>query len=46
MYFEKIVGSKSSNFSDVVIIDEHIENGLKSGNISGAANQQSVAKKP
>lgn len=46
MYLEKMVGSMSSNFSNVVTTGEHIENGLKTGKISGAANQHIVAKKP
>lgn len=33
-----MMGSISSNFSDVIIIDEHIENGLKAGKVYGAAN--------
>lgn len=45
MYFEKMVGNISSNFYDVVTIDEHIENGLKSGKIYGVANHQTVTKK-
>lgn len=46
MYFEKMVGSKSSNLFDVVTIDERIENKLKTRKISGVANQHTVAKKP
>lgn len=46
MYFQKMVGSISSNFSDVIIIDEHIENELKTRKIYGGANHQIVAKKP
>lgn len=46
MYFEKIINSMFFNFSDVVTIGEHIENGLKTGKIYGAANQKAVAKKP
>lgn len=46
LYFEKMVSSMSSNFSNMVTIGKHIENGLKTGNIVGIVNQQAVAKKP
>lgn len=46
MYFEKMVGSMSSNFSYVITIGEHIENGLKARKIFSTANQQVVANKP
>lgn len=46
LYFEKMVGSSSSNFSDIVTIGERIKNGLKSGKIAGASSPQAVAKKP
>lgn len=44
LYYEKMVGSSSSNFSDMVTIGERIENGLKTGKIANI-NSQSVAKK-
>lgn len=34
MYYEKMVGSSSSNFVDIVSIGERIENGLKTGKIA------------
>lgn len=30
LYYEKMIGSSSTNFVDMVIIGEHVENGLKS----------------
>ena len=38
LYYEKMVGSVSSGFSDLVIIGERIEAGLKSGKIQGASS--------
>lgn len=46
LYFEKMVGSMSSNSYDVMTIGEHIENGFKTGKIFGTVNQQVVVKKP
>lgn len=37
LYYEKLVGNTSSGFSDLVIIGERIENGLRSGKIQGAS---------
>ncbi|XP_058774221.1 uncharacterized protein LOC131648485 [Vicia villosa] len=37
LYYEKMVGNISSGFSDLVIIGERIENGLRSGKIQGAS---------
>jgi hypothetical protein len=44
-YYEKVIGSASSGFSDLVIIGEMVELGLKNGKISNAQNGQAVAKK-
>lgn len=43
-YYEKMVGSLSSNFADIVTNGEHIENGLKTGKISSVNNQRVVKK--
>lgn len=39
LYYEKMVGSSSSNFVDLVITGERIESGLKTGKISGGSSQ-------
>lgn len=44
LYYEKMVGSSSSNFVDMVTIGERSENGLKTGKIANV-DSQSVAKK-
>jgi hypothetical protein len=44
-YYERMIGSISSNFADVVVIGERIEEGLKSGKIKGASNGQAGANK-
>lgn len=42
-----MVGSSSSNFSDIVVIGERIESGLESGKITdGNSKQQSEVGKP
>ena len=46
MYFEKMIGSSSTNFADMVTIGERVENGLKSGKITGTSTQQTTNKKP
>lgn len=46
LYYEKMVGSLSSNFSYIVRIRERIESGLKIGKIVGGGNQQSAARRP
>lgn len=33
LYYEKMIGSSSINFADMVTIGERVENGLKSGKI-------------
>lgn len=44
MYYEKMFGSSSSNFAEIVTIGERIENGVKTGKIDSNDNQI-VAKK-
>ncbi|KAI5420328.1 hypothetical protein KIW84_044205 [Lathyrus oleraceus] len=44
LYYEKIVGSSSSSFADIVTIGERIENGLKIGKIA-SVDSQTVVKK-
>lgn len=46
LYYEKMVGSSSSNFDDLVIIGERIESGIKTGKIVGGGNQQYAVKRP
>ncbi|CAK8562863.1 unnamed protein product [Lathyrus sativus] len=45
-YYEKLIGSVSAGFSDLVIVGERIEEGLKSGKIPGGSNSQASAKRP
>ncbi|MCI05502.1 gag-protease polyprotein, partial [Trifolium medium] len=45
-YYEKMVGSVSSGFADLVKIGERIEVGLKSGKIQAAGGNQNNVKKP
>ncbi|MCI41085.1 gag-protease polyprotein, partial [Trifolium medium] len=44
-YYEKMIGSISSKFADLVIIGERVEEGIKSGKIQGASSAQAGAKK-
>lgn len=44
-YYEKMVGSTSIEFSDMVVAGERIENGLKSGKIPSVVGPSSGAKK-
>ncbi|XP_050878605.1 uncharacterized protein LOC127082411 [Lathyrus oleraceus] len=46
LYFVKIIGSTTSGFSDLVIIGERIENGMKIGKIQDMTAAASGAKKP
>lgn len=46
LYFEKMIGSSSTNFVDMVTIGEHVENQMKSGNIAGTIAPQTMNKKP
>ncbi|XP_050919226.1 uncharacterized protein LOC127136743 [Lathyrus oleraceus] len=45
-YSEKMIGSTTSGFSDLVIVGERIENGLKIGKIQDTTAAASGAKKP
>jgi len=45
-YYEHVLGSVSSNFSDIVTIGEKIEHGLKSGKIAQNPSAVTNAKKP
>ncbi|XP_050876603.1 uncharacterized protein LOC127080316 [Lathyrus oleraceus] len=45
-YYEKMVGSTSIGFSDMVVAGERIESGLKSGKISNVVGPSNGAKKP
>lgn len=46
MYFEKMIGSSSTNFVDMVTIGEHVESGLKSGKITVTTAPQTTNKRP
>src|SRR4051812_27348744 len=45
-YYDKMVGSVSSGFSDLVVIGERIEDGIKSGKIQGASSNSYHSKRP
>ncbi|XP_050897288.1 uncharacterized protein LOC127104124 [Lathyrus oleraceus] len=45
-YYEKLVGSTSAGFSDLVIAGERIKSGVKAGKIPSLANVANGAKKP
>lgn len=45
-YLDKMIGSVLSVFSDLIIIDERIENNLKNGKLQGVAGTISKIKKP
>src|SRR3954469_14496891 len=45
-YYDKMAGSVSSGFSDLVVIGERIEDGIKSGKIQGASSNSYQAKRP
>ncbi|GAU40821.1 hypothetical protein TSUD_398050, partial [Trifolium subterraneum] len=44
-YYEKMIGSISSNFADLVTIGERVEEGIKNGKIQGVTSAQAGAKK-
>jgi hypothetical protein len=46
VYFERMIGSVSSGFSDLVRIGERIESGIKTGKIQASASAPNNAKKP
>ncbi|WJX67858.1 hypothetical protein P8452_52291 [Trifolium repens] len=43
-YYEKMIGSISSNFADLVTIGERVEEGIKNGKIQGTSAQTGVKK--
>lgn len=45
LYYEKIIGSSSTNFADMVTINERVENGLKSWKITDTTAPQATNKK-
>src|SRR3954463_106051 len=45
-YYDKMVGSISSGFPDLVVINERIENGIKNGKIQGASSGSYQSKRP
>jgi len=45
-FYDKMIGSTSSNFSDVVIIGERVESGIKSGWITRPSSGTATIKKP
>lgn len=46
LYYEKMVGSSSSNFANLVVIGERIESGIKTRKIPGGSNQESAVRRP
>jgi hypothetical protein len=46
VYYENMIGSISSGFTDMVIIGKRVEEGLKNGKIASASNNQTGAKNP
>src|ERR1051325_4387540 len=45
-YYERLIGSTFSDFSNLVMVGEKIEEGLKTGKISGGNAGTSTVKKP
>ncbi|XP_050916556.1 uncharacterized protein LOC127131684 [Lathyrus oleraceus] len=45
LYYEKVIGSSSTNFADMVTIGARVENGLKSGKITDTTAPQATNKK-
>lgn len=45
-YYRNLISSVTSSFSDLVIVGERVEEGLKSGKILGGSETQTGAKKP
>jgi len=46
IFYEHVLGSISSNFSDIVTIGERIKHGLKTGKIAQGSSAGTGAKKP
>ncbi|XP_050915188.1 uncharacterized protein LOC127130163 [Lathyrus oleraceus] len=45
-YYERLISSVFTGFSDMVIVGERVEEGLKSGKIQGGSISQPILKKP
>ena len=45
-FYDKMIGSISSNFSDIVIIGERVESGMRNGKISRPSSGAANIKKP
>ncbi|RDY13724.1 hypothetical protein CR513_01306, partial [Mucuna pruriens] len=45
-FYDKVIGNVSSNFSDLVVIGERIEAGIRRGKFTYAANKTGFVKKP
>ncbi|XP_050896976.1 uncharacterized protein LOC127103785 [Lathyrus oleraceus] len=45
LYYDKMIGSSSTNFSDMVTVGENVENGLKSGKITDTTAPESTNKR-
>ena len=45
LYYEKMIGSSSTNFAAMVNIGEHVENELKSGKITDTTAPQTINKR-
>ncbi|XP_050894695.1 uncharacterized protein LOC127101344 [Lathyrus oleraceus] len=45
LYFEKMIGSSSINFTNMVTIGEHVESGLKFGKIADTITPQTINKR-
>jgi len=45
-FYDKMIGSTSSNFSDIVIIGERVESGMKSERITCLSSRAATVKKP
>jgi len=45
-FYDRMIGSVSSNFSDMVIIGERVEGGMRTGKIACSSSGPNFAKKP
>ena len=45
LFWEKMIGSVSSSFTDLVTTDQRLEEGIKNGKVSKAAESSNGAKK-
>ncbi|XP_050919520.1 uncharacterized protein LOC127137069 [Lathyrus oleraceus] len=45
-YYERLISSVSTGFSDMVIMGERVEEGLKNGKIQGGSSSLPILKKP